>query len=55
MAAAVDALREAGDVLAQSAPRSAALRYRQAIEYLPDGGDGRATCTCAWPAPASSR
>ena len=37
---AVDALREAGDVLVRSAPRSAALRYRQAIEYLPDGGDG---------------
>jgi len=37
---AVDALREAGDLLVQSAPRSAALRYRQAIDYLPDGIDG---------------
>src|SRR5262245_25956756 len=36
---AVDALREAGDLLVRSAPRSAALRYRQAIEYLPDGDD----------------
>jgi DNA-binding CsgD family transcriptional regulator/tetratricopeptide (TPR) repeat protein/type II secretory pathway predicted ATPase ExeA len=34
---AVEALQEAGDALAGSAPRSAALRYRQAINYLPDG------------------
>jgi DNA-binding CsgD family transcriptional regulator len=39
-AAAVDALREAGDLLARSSPRSAAVRYRRAIEYLPAGGDG---------------
>ena len=34
---AVDALREAGDALARTAPRSAAVRYRQAIGFLPDG------------------
>jgi DNA-binding CsgD family transcriptional regulator len=32
---AVDALREAGDALARTAPRSAAVRYRQAIGFLP--------------------
>jgi DNA-binding CsgD family transcriptional regulator len=35
-ARAVDALREAGDALVRAAPRSAALRYRQAIGFLPD-------------------
>jgi DNA-binding CsgD family transcriptional regulator len=32
---AVDALREAGDALARTAPRSAATRYRQAIGFQP--------------------
>ena len=39
-AGAADALREAGDVLLRSSPRSAALRYRQAIGYLPASGAG---------------
>jgi DNA-binding CsgD family transcriptional regulator/type II secretory pathway predicted ATPase ExeA len=39
-AAAADALREAGDVLLRASPRSAALRYRQAIGYLPPSGAG---------------
>ena len=39
-AAAADALREAGDVMLRSSPRSAALRYRQAIGYLPASGAG---------------
>ncbi|HEY1278584.1 MAG TPA: AAA family ATPase, partial [Acidimicrobiales bacterium] len=39
-ARAADALREAGDALVLSSPRSAALRYRQALGYLGDDGAG---------------
>src|SRR5262249_49882567 len=35
-AGAVEALREAGDALVASAPRSAAIRYREAIAHLPE-------------------
>jgi DNA-binding NarL/FixJ family response regulator len=39
-ARAADALREAGDTLVASSPRSAALRYRQALTYLPVASNG---------------